>query len=905
MSNLDPEDQSFPARDTPVNDVPNTPDEQLVMSPDRLNLPVPPPMEATSTSAPAAPAAPAASAPAEPESNVDYEPIPKWKPIGEHLSDLYEASSSLDPAREGRLIRAVDKTGQPPEFVDKNLDAVTRGLDAKSPEFWRNLPLTHPKLALAIAGDPKHMAGAHDDVDNLVKQGEATNKLSLMHSLTGLAKDVALTAVTGGANIGLDIISKHGTDRESVFEMGAESVVSGTLGMGVPLNRVAPVLFDAFWYMPNLVSRLQGGSEVETPEGWHNNDSTRFWEILSAKWAPKENSWDTIDKFKAGQFDDAGRAWAAQILTNYPSQIIPLITAYYGGPVAVMGYAYMALQQTSEVAARGNAMGLSPTTYFPHAVAQGAAEVVFEHTLGTVPIWEKAGEQFAKVLGSGLKGKAFAAAMFKVVAHASFGEGIEEGVTTGFQKTSDYMSGIDPKGLDRIGHDMANAFLLGFGSSLGTTSPSAFVSGRNAVLKMQQAELAKVRVVEYVKAVSESQYRQRNPEGHADLSAKMSEQAGNVYMSKENFDSHAVRTGVASVELAKRLGAESSYQNASEVGDLIEIKTPTAANYFADSFGDVVDDMRVAPNMEEAEKVFSPREAKVERAKAEASSEVIQKEKDAIIAKLEEADAKLEAGARTENGKNLQRDYEYVKSKIREKVDAYFAGVKMSEKDRQEFNGKLSTLLANRALIIAHNEEESDLAGWWDKNAPNIKLMEDVFDEKSGQMKSAPGAAINSGSILKQTGPGAPITLLPGSSPVAAAPAARTNFELGKPIFSKVINFVAAKVGKNGADLNRLKSIVASSGMSKEERKWSGINDFIEARPGNTLVTKDELISYLESRMISRRIIAMGEIEAPTPPNPLLALPESAKADFIEWLTSVESFEESEAQQEWESSNRE
>lgn len=114
----------------------------------------------------------------------------------------YTEASQHDPARNAKVLKYSQQFGQPPEFIDKNLDHAEKMADAPHPSFYQEMESQYPG-STKFYQKPGMMDVAHDDLKNVVAHEGLVKKVTEAHGLwdsfkLGLEGSVAGDFITGG-----------------------------------------------------------------------------------------------------------------------------------------------------------------------------------------------------------------------------------------------------------------------------------------------------------------------------------------------------------------------------------------------------------------------------------------------------------------------------------------------------------------------------------------------------------------------------------------------------------------------------------------------------------------------------------------------------------------------------------
>ena len=634
------------------------------------------------------------------------------------LASAYEASARFNADDNAAAMRIAGKTGLPENFVYSNLPEARKSEGTISKVFLDQIEKDFPNTTKFLS-EPRNMAVAHDDIPNLVEQEGLFEKIRkaeeaaarLMFPALGLADqmpfvvDSLAAGVVRLPNTALRLpATMHTALRyadnlsEKIAELSSpEGATRLALGaaVGAPVNK------------------LVGEVAHPTPDSWYNNAATKYFDDLSASIAPIESTWSPVDKYSHGEYANAAKALAAQVLINAPNQAALLSLGLLGEGAQVAGLAGMALQQASDVAARASAKGISPLVFAPAAAASGVAEALFERqgTLSAVKSMEAA---FIKALNNGTKGRALAWSFAKQMFSGFIQEGSEEWSTSATQDAIDYISGINPDmTLEKAFQNALDAFLVGGASGVAMTTPTAFMAGRQHMINARHAEGVKANLEKMSKLVAASKVVARGAQftdGHIPLMQEGGWK-GLAHMTKEKVDATAESMGIKPDVLMREVGGLDSYNAAEDGQSIVSMPLQKFSTRLGAHLANVAGDIKLSPDAKSANEMVAEEENRKEafRVIGEDAAEII---------KGDEADA--------EKSKARQGEYDSVREEIASQLEDTFAGKDFkTDKSRREWIDAAATIHANMVTVAADKAGVST-KDWWAKNKTVTKAMEAI-----------------------------------------------------------------------------------------------------------------------------------------------------------------------------------
>lgn len=84
------------------------------------------------------------------------------------MEDAYHQTIDLEPKNASEVLKFSAQSGQSPEFVSGNLDAVKKAVNVPPSQYFADITKKYPETASFLA-DPRNMAMSKDDIDNFAK----------------------------------------------------------------------------------------------------------------------------------------------------------------------------------------------------------------------------------------------------------------------------------------------------------------------------------------------------------------------------------------------------------------------------------------------------------------------------------------------------------------------------------------------------------------------------------------------------------------------------------------------------------------------------------------------------------------------------------------------------------------
>lgn len=401
---------------------------------------------------------------------IDTPPVEKVKPVANEYDALLDAAPSNEydaiienglgdqgaalktamktaqdtvPDQYKKAKDLSERTGIPVDSVERNLQAVEKQAPWLSNEY-DDLLKDSPTTAAFLA-EKDHAKLAKDDI----------KPLSVLEQIARMEED----------------------DRWLPSNMG-KIFMGGLANTNRSIAQAPAAAFSAITLPGNLLAKATGTGQVEVPDWLLNNPVAEYYRRAAEYYSVEETQGNAWEDLKTGDIKKASRVLAAQIISNAPSQFVAVGSAAMGLPTAgltFMGATSGASQLSKNAdAAKAQEYDKDPAQTAMDMLMNGGIEVLGER-YGTFGIFKVIEKSVAKQFGKATA-KTLVAEVGKNIALAFGGEGLEEFSTQLGQDLSDYATG-NPRALDGTFSRAANAFLVGAGSGLSITSPTAIYSG--------------------------------------------------------------------------------------------------------------------------------------------------------------------------------------------------------------------------------------------------------------------------------------------------------------------------------------------------------------------------------------------------------------------------------------------
>lgn len=260
-------------------------------------------------------------------------------------------------------------------------------------------------------------------------------------------------------------IDDYGTANRvmSTLNTGLYEILGGAAKIPALAYDVAAIPQNAYYYYTGSDKRVQ------SPDWMWKNPITNFFETQKEKYNIPELSSSFVEEAKKGNYVEAGRIYAYQVLKQAPQMAFMWVGARMQAEKTALTFLGTETSTTSLEESR--AKGVDPVVGVPVAVAKGGIEMLSENlgTLGLFKTWEH-----GLVKNFGKEGAAkITMSFFQNLAYFGLGEGAEEISASYSQDLLDYYSGNNPKAMEGMHQRALESFLVGAGSGATMTFPGA------------------------------------------------------------------------------------------------------------------------------------------------------------------------------------------------------------------------------------------------------------------------------------------------------------------------------------------------------------------------------------------------------------------------------------------------
>jgi hypothetical protein len=477
------------------------------------------------------------------------------------LGEIHRSVADLDPIVTAQKIDLAKRMNEPELFVDKNFEQLKKIDQTPDDTFWKRYETNYPKSAEFLK-QPKNMAIAKDDIDNLAK----TEKIV--------------------------------QDKGFISDM-YNGVLSGLSGMNASAGRAAGMVYMAGALIPNEMAKLAGHPELEVkPYDWMlDNPMTKYYDEQQKARAPEIANESVSKMIGDGDYNKAAKALAVQVAVNAPNQLMSMILAMSGVGLAgslVSSGAMQAIPTLKENLDKG----YDPASSTVDALAQGFIEGGIENlsfgTTGRLRALKDLGESLYKKVGK-TEGQKVMAEFVKEVGHSFLSEGYEEGLTQVLQDTTHYAT-VDNTALEGEAGKVLDAALIGGFSGATMTSSGAML--QKGISERKSSQLRKMYLA-LGEAVGESKLKERSPDAyqaHVEDVIKGTP-VENIYISHEAFQEYYQSKGLNPQLIGKHLGIEDQIKETSDTGGDIKIPLATWANKVVgtEHYQGLVNDIKFSP----------------------------------------------------------------------------------------------------------------------------------------------------------------------------------------------------------------------------------------------------------------------------------------------------------------------
>lgn len=519
--------------------------------------------------------------------------------------------------------------------------------DFEAPDVTSEEALTNLKIAQSGVENPDQYAESVKLSNKFGVSASAVNSDLSFYQREGVKSDATFNELAAKRSkffSSLDNSIQAKDDLESLAKIDKEmddvgflkglfdSAVSGSARLASGFAKSAALFHNEQSALPPGLVDFTGGNAVggeakpEVPKALYDNKVTQYLDRKGNEFAPKELNMSITTEVKNGNFANAGKAFAYQVASNSPQLFLMLANP-------AVGLAGLGLSSGGSKLSENLEQGIDPDRAASSAILNAGIETGIE-SLGGIGspgfkqvlkgVVEEFGEKTAKeVFKQG----------FKQVVKAGAEEGAEEAVTTLAQAAVDYALDIDRNAFDGILTKSADAFIVGAGSGMSTTSialtaeSSMKMARQNVHLVQQLGAYQKIGDI-----LKESKLYKRNPEVAQQYLEDTFKGTGaeKVYINIDDFESYFQSENKSGAEAASELNITEAYNKASETGGDIEVSTAAWAAVAAntDYYQGLSKDIRFSPEQESLRQIEQSRaeaSAQTKRAADESRLEPIEK----------------------------------------------------------------------------------------------------------------------------------------------------------------------------------------------------------------------------------------------------------------------------------------
>jgi hypothetical protein len=471
-----------------------------------------------------------------------------------------EAGKSIPPEQAAEAIKISTWTGVDPSLAIKKAQAFQQNIRRDNSDY-EVLAKTAPITSDWGSADPFRASVVMDDMRNLARVEEVVKDDGMIRSLG-----------------------------KTLYHRGLGSLAQ-TIGRG-------PALAYSLYALPyNIIAKATGGQQAKVPDGYLDNDVTRYWEEFAKKASPIELEESITNELVNGNPIRAGRIAAFKVAANLPQQAVFVGSALAGAPA--LGLTFAGVSQGSEALKEGAASDADPYNQALNAITQGAVEVWTEG-FGTFGLAEKLAKKFGK---EAVK-KGFLETV-KTIAKDVFMTGVSEGNeevwAQAMQTASSRVTGVDTSDFNwgTFLKELGDSFIVGAASALATTAPGGISTGignRIAERKTQQVRDFYMALGDSIEA---TETRKRLPQAtreHVEAITKGSN-VQDILIPIDAFETYFQGENIDPSQFAKSVNAAESYDNAKSVGGYVKIPTSVWAEKVVGTphYGNLSNDVKFNP----------------------------------------------------------------------------------------------------------------------------------------------------------------------------------------------------------------------------------------------------------------------------------------------------------------------
>jgi hypothetical protein len=475
------------------------------------------------------------------------------------LGETFDKVRDLDPIITAQKVELAKRINEPELYVDKNFENLKKIDFDRGDGYWAEYQKRNPIVSEKLK-DPKIMAMAKNDIDKLADIEKTVQDKSFASDLwNGLQKGLATT--------------------------------------NAQIARIPSLAYNLAAFPQNVAVKAIGRPDlqVSAPDAVMDNPIANFYDKQASAYSSSDQSESISDQISKGDYRNAAKNLAVQVVTNSPSQMISIMLGLSGAGL-VPALAVSGSIQGAGTLKESIDKGADPTSATLNAAYQGTFEAGMESlSFGTIGALKNS---LSKAFGEESARKVILE-FGKEVASSMASEGKEEFLTQIAQDFSSYATGVDTGALNGTLGRALDAGLIGAASGGAMNAPISAINSRTRLIDIKKTEVFKKQYSDLGKKIVNTDLSKSSPDTQAEILASLTEgtQIEHVYLPVEEAQKYFQSKGLSLEAIGKEVGIEGEVNEAIETGADIKIPLAKWASKLASTehYEALKDDIKYSP----------------------------------------------------------------------------------------------------------------------------------------------------------------------------------------------------------------------------------------------------------------------------------------------------------------------
>ena len=476
------------------------------------------------------------------------------------LGETYNKVRDLDPIITAQKIELAKRINEPELYVDKNFDNLKKIDFDRGDGYWAEYQKRNPVISEFLK-EPKNMAIAKNDIDKLADIEKTVQDKSFASDLwDGLQKGLAST--------------------------------------NAQIARIPSLAYNLAAAPQNFAVKAIGRPDLQVtaPEAVIDNPIANYYDKQTKAYSSSDPTESISDQIAKGDYKNAAKNLAVQVVTNSPSQMISIMLGLSGAGLVP------ALAVTGSIQGAGTLKesldkGADPASATLNAAYQGTFEAGMESlSFGTIGALR---QSLTKAFGKESARKVMLE-FGKEITTSMASEGKEEFLTQLAQDFSSYATGVDTGALNGTFGRALDAGLIGAASGGAMNTPAQLINSSTRYAQVKKIEVLKNQYLDLGKKIVETDLSKSSPGTQEEMVSKLTEgtPVENIYLPVEDAQKYFQSKGINIEELGKAIGIENEVAEALETGAPIKIPLAKWASNLANTehYEALKDDIKFSPD---------------------------------------------------------------------------------------------------------------------------------------------------------------------------------------------------------------------------------------------------------------------------------------------------------------------